>query len=102
MRPQREGPRKKIPLAHLKNLLIEQLIHETAAENIRREIPIPVSAVQRLAPETSFMETVKKMTETVASAVSQDKEKEQQMSVQSALGSLIFVEKIISRSGTQG
>ena len=57
--PRREGLRKKIPVADLKNLLKKQLIHEAAAENIRMEIPISVSVVHRRAPETHFMETVK-------------------------------------------
>ena len=95
MRPQREGPRKKIPLA---DLLIKQLTHEAAAENIRRKIPMPVPAVELLSPETHFMETVKD-DRNCRSIVSQDKEKEQQMC--SVCPERPYLRrKIVSRSGT--
>ena len=98
--PQREGPRKKIPLADLKILLIKQLIHEAAAEKLRREIPIPVPGIQRLAAETHFMETVKDDRNCRVCSKPGQRKRTNVCSV--CRGSLIFVEKIVSRSGTPG
>ena len=53
--------RKKMPLSDFKDMLIRQLLEASAESNQRtREVPAPVALVERLVPETHFMETVKK------------------------------------------
>ncbi|KAK3773758.1 hypothetical protein RRG08_016711 [Elysia crispata] len=92
---------KKLELANFKNMLIQQLTEAACIERQEapREIQVPVQALDRLAPGSHFLESLKKRQ--IVCAVDLATGKGQYMYVQPALESHTYAKEIASDFGTQ-